>query len=81
MEKVKADYVKSCPCEFEEVAPCTKKCSCGYPGLTGGCSRCCKYGSTEQRAEHAKELAKNIDFAIEFWDWAKKAFGKPSEKF
>ncbi len=46
---------KSCPCEFVE--PCSKMCSCARPFMSGGCSRCCKYGSVEQQTAAAERLA------------------------
>ena len=51
---------KSCPCEFEEVEPCGKFCSCRYPHLSGGCDRCCKYGSHEQQVQAAKYLQRRL---------------------
>ena len=46
---------KSCPCEIVE--PCEKMCSCARPYMSGGCSRCCKYGSAEQQRVAAERLA------------------------
>lgn len=45
---------KSCPCEFGK--PCGPNCTCSNPHLSGGCTRCCKYGSDEQRAKAAARI-------------------------
>lgn len=44
-----------CPCNYIE--PCSQACSCANPVMSGGCQRCCKYGSLEQRREAARQLA------------------------
>ena len=44
-----------CPCLLVE--PCSYACSCAKPTMSGGCMRCCKYGSMEQRISAAKQLA------------------------
>ena len=44
-----------CPCLYVE--PCSSACSCASPGMSGGCERCCRYGSLEQRTAHAESLA------------------------
>ena len=44
-----------CPCLYVE--PCSPLCSCANPGQSGGCERCCRYGSLEQRTAHAESLA------------------------
>lgn len=51
-----------CPCHFTD--PCKPNCTCHNPFLSGGCSRCCTYGSKEQQKNHAKVLAKIIDAAL-----------------
>lgn len=48
-----------CPCLY--TVPCSDNCSCAHPYLSGGCSRCAKYGSEEQRKSAAEYLAKVID--------------------
>lgn len=48
--------MRSCPCEW--VIPCSPRCTCAYPSLSGGCKRCCRYGSDKQRMASAKKLAK-----------------------
>lgn len=48
---------KQCPCEFPEVEPCSTQCSCRRPHMSGGCSRCCRYGSPEQQLAAAQRLA------------------------
>ncbi len=44
-----------CPCEL--VAPCSEHCSCANGVMSGGCSRCCRYGSDEQQLAAAARLA------------------------
>ena len=51
--------VKSCPCEYEEVEPCHYVCTCRNPVMSGGCQRCCRYGSLEQRVARAKRLVES----------------------
>lgn len=46
--------VRGCPCELVE--PCSPSCTCANGMLSGGCSRCARYGSLEQRTEAAKWL-------------------------
>lgn len=48
-----------CPCLLIE--PCSKQCSCAHPGMSGGCGRCARYGSTGQRIAAAKRLAGLVD--------------------
>ena len=50
---------KSCPCEYEEVEPCHNACTCRNPVMSGGCQRCCRYGSLEQRVARAKRLVES----------------------
>lgn len=45
----------TCPCEL--VAPCSPQCTCANPVLSGGCQRCCKYGSREQQEAAARRIA------------------------
>ena len=44
-----------CPCTL--IKPCSKNCTCANPVLSGGCSRCCRYGSLEQRTAQAQRLS------------------------
>lgn len=44
-----------CPCTLVE--PCSPHCTCADPMMSGGCSRCCSYGSKEQQIESAKQLS------------------------
>lgn len=44
-----------CPCSY--TTPCHPDCTCVKPFMSGGCSRCCKYGSIEQKTMMAKMLA------------------------
>lgn len=48
--------IDGCPCLLVE--PCSYACSCARQMMSGGCMRCCKYGSLEQRLNSAKRLAK-----------------------
>ena len=44
-----------CPCTLVE--PCSRHCTCATPILSGGCARCARYGSLEQRMSAARRLA------------------------
>lgn len=57
IEELEAKTLRSgsCPCEW--VTPCRSTCSCATPIMSGGCSRCCKYGSDLQRMAAALDLA------------------------
>ncbi len=55
---------KTCPCQYKEIEPCSYSCSCAKPVMSGGCSRCCRYGNEEQRLNTARTLAKIID---DYW--------------
>lgn len=46
---------RGCPCLYVE--PCSDNCSCAYGFMSGGCSRCCRYGSLEQRTSTAHAIA------------------------
>ena len=50
---------RSCPCLY--TTPCQEGCTCVHPHSSRGCTRCCTYGSREQRRGMAKYLAKKID--------------------
>lgn len=50
---------RACPCKY--VAPCHDRCTCVTPLSSSGCSRCCTYGSVEQRTARATRLAAAID--------------------
>ena len=54
--------VGGCPCLH--TVPCSPQCSCANQLLSGGCTRCCNYGSAEQRHEQAERLTRNQDVAI-----------------
>lgn len=45
-----------CPCTFPELEPCSSSCTCREPSLSGGCQRCARYGSYEQRLNKARWL-------------------------
>lgn len=55
-----------CPCEFPELEPCKKTCSCRNGHMSGGCRRCCQYGSREQRLEAARYLVRMEDAAWKY---------------
>lgn len=48
-----------CPCLLVE--PCSRQCTCANPGMSGGCRRCCAYGSLEQRTAKARRLVKLLE--------------------
>ncbi len=50
---------RGCPCLY--TTPCHERCTCVSPVSSSGCSRCCTYGSTDQRANAARRLAAIID--------------------
>jgi hypothetical protein len=53
---------RGCPCLY--TTPCRPDCTCVKPFMSsGGCSRCCSYGSVEQRTKAAERLAPLIDNA------------------
>lgn len=45
---------RGCPCYHVE--PCSSQCSCANEFISGGCQRCCKYGSKEQQLSAAKRI-------------------------
>ena len=74
--------VGGCPCLH--TVPCSPQCSCATPVMSGGCSRCCNYGSAEQRHEQAERLTHNHDAAIKAaeiaaLEWAAKTAERLSE--
>ena len=60
-DKKKKKLNESCPCKYAEVEPCKSSCSCANPVMSGGCARCCSYGSYSQRMGKAVVLANIID--------------------
>lgn len=50
-----------CPCL--RTTPCGANCSCATDIFSGGCNRCCAYGSRDQQIAAAEHLAKIIDSA------------------
>jgi hypothetical protein len=44
-----------CPCLV--IGACSHACSCVHPFMSGGCQRCAKYGSGEQREAAARYIA------------------------
>ena len=50
--------LKNCACAW--VKPCEPCCTCANPVMSGGCSRCCRYGSDEQRKAVAELIESKI---------------------
>lgn len=48
---------RPCPCQFEEIGPCVKDCTCVNPVSSYGCLRCPRYGSREQQLSVARYIA------------------------
>lgn len=46
---------KTCPCKFGY--PCSDRCTCANPYSSHGCSRCCSYGSEQQKKDCSKAIA------------------------
>lgn len=44
-----------CPCHY--IDPCDPQCSCANDAMSGGCGRCARYGSPEQRKAAAERIA------------------------
>lgn len=53
--------VSGCPCTL--TTPCSPQCTCRYPMMSAGCSRCCTYGNAWQQQAAAVRLAEIIDAA------------------
>ena len=45
-----------CPCHW--TTPCTPRCTCVNPFSSHGCTRCCRYGSDEQRRGMAENIVR-----------------------
>ncbi len=43
-----------CPCVWS--TPCSNRCTCHRNNMSGGCRRCCRYGSDEQRRAQAERI-------------------------
>jgi hypothetical protein len=43
-----------CPCQILPAEKCRESCSCANPVLSGGCDRCCAYGSGLQQLTAAR---------------------------
>lgn len=63
--QVEENERKACPCEFGE--PCSGHCTCANQFASGGCMRCCRYGSEEQQKAAAKRIVAESKAA----DWVK----------
>ena len=54
----------NCPCVILG-DPCSQACTCVDGFMSGGCLCCAKYGSEEQRREHAKWILRTLRAAAE----------------
>lgn len=52
---------RGCPCLYTE--PCHPQCTCAHEHHSGGCWRCARYGSEEQRRARAEGIAHALDAA------------------
>lgn len=55
------EHDRSCPCEWLPESECRLSCSCANPIMSGGCDRCTKYGSNEQRLRNALNIIKRLN--------------------
>lgn len=62
-----ADAEKGCPCT--RTKPCMDVCSCANIIHSGGCLRCCRAGSEEQRKARAEIIADAEKAAKAVIDW------------
>ena len=60
IEQSNAALADGCPCTVPGTIPCSTACSCVNPLLSGGCLRCAKYGSLEQRQRRAQHIAERL---------------------
>jgi len=59
-KKYRVQSIKGgCPCLYVE--PCSINCSCANQYMSGGCMRCCTYGSFEQRVAMAQHLVSILE--------------------
>lgn len=58
-KRTASEQLDGCPCLV--IGPCNHACTCVDPYMSGGCRRCAKYGSAEQRERAAKRIAEAID--------------------
>lgn len=58
---------RGCPCTLTK--PCMDVCSCANMAHSGGCLRCCRYGSEEQRKARAEIIADAEKAARAVTDW------------
>lgn len=81
------DERSGCPCLIVE--PCSRNCTCATPVLSGGCRRCARYGSAEQRKAAAEFIALAIgrfredkvnDTSMISFEKAKKLAGAPEDE-
>lgn len=55
-ERVSDENLRKAVCACSLVAPCSGKCTCRWPWLSGGCQRCATYGSRDQQMESASRI-------------------------
>jgi hypothetical protein len=70
--------VKRCPCEFEEIEPCGRMCSCRNPNMSAPCQRCCTVGSPEQQLAKARWLVEREKENVLFRNLLKRVVGPGS---
>lgn len=61
-DETRLDGLCSCPCT--RVEPCSPACSCASSVQSGGCRRCCRYGSEDQRQAAAEAIAADAASAL-----------------
>lgn len=54
------EAASGCPCTILRYA-CRDSCSCALPVRSGGCDRCAKHGSREQRLKAAVSLVERLE--------------------
>jgi hypothetical protein len=63
MSEKQTSSESGCPCLLIE--PCSYACTCRNPTMSGGCERCCRYGSLSQRTAKAKRLAERANALLD----------------
>lgn len=57
-ELAKNEDLRGCPCLY--IGACKDSCSCANPEMSGGCDKCCSYGSSDQRINKAKIISNKL---------------------
>ena len=60
-ERAENEIRSGCPCAI--ITPCSTACTCANGVMSGGCSRCARYGGPEQRTAAAERIAAALDRA------------------